>query len=92
MAEFHRTYEYLSPETDPVWCAMINTILAIGCCVNPSSNKGQYCNLFINALGLFGRVALSLCPLRKVQTLMLMVTGDHIAHVWMATNTNSIFL
>lgn len=78
MAEFYRTYEYLSPETDPVWCAVVNTILATGYRANPSSGGGQYCNLFTNALGLFDRVALSMCSLRKVQTLMLMVAGDHL--------------
>jgi len=79
LAEFDRTYECTSPETDFLWCAMVNTVLAIGCRVIPGSNEEQICNLFTNALNLFAKVAFAFSTLRKVQTLTLMVRTQVLA-------------
>lgn len=73
--KFEETYGTLSPDHDFLWCATVNTVLAIGCRANPASHADQTCSLFSNALSLFAKIALSSSTLPKIQTLCLMVSS-----------------
>lgn len=64
------------PSDDPTWCAMVNTVLAIGCRATPGTEETEYCALFNNALSLFHQVSLGWSKLKKVQTLTLMVRSQ----------------
>lgn len=73
MEKFNRTYEHLSPNLEPIWCAKVNLVLAIGCRAIPGSNEDQICGLFENALGYLSAIILGCSNIQKVQTLTLMV-------------------
>jgi len=72
MERFYSTYDDLA-SGDPVWCAMVNLVLAIGCRATFGSSEDQTCGLFENALSQFSWIVLGHSHLRKVQTLALMV-------------------
>lgn len=75
LKKFDATYKGLKPSDDPMWCAMVNVVLAIGCRATPQSSEDQICGLFQNALGQLSWIMLAY--ISKVQTLMLMVRKSH---------------
>lgn len=71
--QFDYTYDSLLVGKTPVWCAMVNLVLAIGCRATPGCNEDEMCNLFGNSLAILPKILLSSTNLQKVQTLTLMV-------------------
>lgn len=92
-SKFHETYATLSPDDDFLWCATVNTVLAIGCRAGLDSVADQICGLFTNALSLFSKLAFTSSSLAKVQLLCLMVKySDVIQVLSILTRPQHLFL
>lgn len=80
---FEESYDSLLVVGDPVWCALVNTVLAIGCRASTDHSStslpegDRITGLFRNAMFLYSRVTLGEATLMRVQTLVIMVSNSY---------------